>query len=339
MKKLYLVLVVGVCMILFPIFASAEGFTISVKPEIPDNQKDTSQTMYNIQMAPNEEKEYVLHVTNDGEEERKVAIMMTDATTLPDGTIDMSNPQVKLIKKAKNKLSELASLQQDTLVIPAKSTKDATFTIKTPKEEMPGIILGAIYVLDKNEKGNSKDNEKAGMSIRNQMGYTTEVMLSLSDQQVKAKLALDKLKVGTYMGHPSLEIPIQNINPNIVPNVTVKTEIKKVGASEILVTDTKKNNQLAPQAFFPHQVKLSEDKIKNGTYTALIKADSDYGHWEWQREFKITKHQAKDINQRTEQGVNKLPWWVYVLIIIGLILVILVSYLIYNVRKKNDNKK
>lgn len=336
MKKYIVMLLMSLGCILLPVFVDADDFSISVSPEIPTNQKGDSKTSFNIRMKPGETKEYTLHINNKGDKDKKVEVSIVDAGTVSAGVIDKSNSKARMVSGAQHLLTELATLHDKNVTVPAKSVKDVTFTIKAPQEEMPGIILGGIYVLDKNEEEKSKDKGE-GMALHNQFGYPTEIMLATSDKQLKAKLDLDTVKADASGGHPSLEIPIQNINPNIIPDLTVKTDIRKKGSSKVLVTDTKTDNKLAPQSIFPHQVKLSEDKIKAGSYTAHIEASSEYGKWEWDRNFEITSKEAKDINERTIQ--KTIPMWIYVGLIIGLLVLVLIAYLLYRVRKLSKENR
>lgn len=336
MKKFIQFALVLAGLVVVPSSMYADGFTISVKPEIPDNQQGDYANMYNLKMTAGEEKEYTLHITNKGNDEKNVDVAIVNASTLADGIIDKSDAEAQMVKGAKNLLTDITTLKDNEVTVPANTTKDVTFKIKAPKEEMAGIILGGIYVLDKNEDG-QKDTGKGGMSLHNQIGYPIEIMLATSDKQVKAKLELDQITADTHGGHPSVKIPIQNVNPNIIPDLTVKTEISQKGSKKIIVSDEKKDNQLAPQAIFPHQVKLSDGTVKAGTYTAHIQATSEYGEWSWDREFEITSKEAKEINETTIQ--TPTPTWVYILIGTGILVLLIIAFLVAKVRKLSKNNK
>lgn len=330
MKKIT-VFFLGVLFLMVSMIGHGEGFSISVTPNIPDNQQGDSRSMYNIRMNPSETKTYKLIIHNSGEIEKKVEVMIVNASTLAEGVIDKSDPKARMVKGAKNKLTDLTTLNENEVIVRADSSREVRFTITAPKEEIQGIVLGGIYVIDKNESLESEDKQDGGMSIHNQMGYPVEIMLSTSKKQVKAKLDLEEVKVGQYGGHPSLEVPIQNINSNIIPDLKVQTKIYKKGSTKLLIEKTKGDNQLAPQAIFPYQVQLSENKLLPGKYQAYIKATSEYGEWEWNRDFTVTNDEAKKINERTIQ--EPLSYLKYYLIGGGIVIFLIIIYLIIKVRK------
>lgn len=337
MKKL--ISVIGLCvMFLLPSYVKANDFTLRVSPIIPENQQGENITMFNLKMKPGESKTYKINVVNTGDEKKEVDIMIVDASTLSEGVIDKTNENPLMVSGAKNLLTDLTTLKDSNLIIKGNETKEVEFTIEAPKEEMLGISLGSIYVLDKNVKEVDQKTKDEGMMIHNQMGYPIEIMVTTSTKQLSAKLSLDKVEADDFGGFPSLKIPIANENPNIIPDLKVVTEIRKKGTTKVMVTDTNSENQLAPQAIFPHQVKLSDDKVKEGDYTATIKATSDYGEWDWEKDFSITGKQVKDINQRTTE--QRKPTWLYILIAISALILLIISYLLLKIRKlskRNDN--
>lgn len=337
-KIVGLVLGLVVCVV-FPLHTMAEEFTISVKPEIPSNQQGQVKGYFNVQMKPKEKKEYVIQVANKGDKDKIVDIQALDAGTAPDGKIDYTNVNPRLSSAIPTKFTDLVTIKKE-LKVPANSVEKLKFLIEMPKESQPGIILGSIFILDKGDKESDQEKTK-GMAIHNQMGYPVQMMLSMTNEQVPAKLALDKVELRTHNGHPSLAIPLENKNPNIIPDVTVTTEISKKGSGKILVTDEKTDNTIAPYSVFLHHVQLTDKKIKSGTYTARIVAQSEFGKWEWERQFKITTQLAQNLNEGSIQ--SSLPVWAYWLIALAMFFVLLMSYLIYKViklsRKNQDNDK
>ncbi|WEG73570.1 DUF916 and DUF3324 domain-containing protein [Vagococcus intermedius] len=327
-KRVIAVMITFVCLFI-PMVANAEGFTISVKPVIPDNQVGDVTGYFNVNMSESEEKTYTIQVSNGGTTEKTVDVLAVNAGTASDGSIDYSNDKARLVPDIKVKFTDLATVPK-TLTIGAGETKDLEFKVSTPKDKFPGIVLGSIFILDKGD-AKSEEDKTGGMTIKNQMGFPVQMMVTTSEKQVKAELALEKVKVGQHAGHPSLEIPIQNVNPNIIPDLKVTTKIYKKGSDKPIIEKTKEDNRLAPQAIFPYQVQLSKDKLIPGDYQAHIKATSEYGKWEWKRDFTVSNDKAKEINEKTVQKpVSKLK---YYLIGGGLLILLIVAYLLNKVRK------
>lgn len=331
MNKRSLLIVLIMMLFCFPTLTHADDFTLTVQPEIPENQQGDNSNMFNLQMKPGEEKEYTLHIINKGEQNKNVEVSIVNAGTLTAGIIDETNQNAKMVTGAKNLLTDLTKLSDSEVVVPAKGSKDVHFSISAPEKPMPGIVLGGIYVLDKNEKSDNESKANTGVSIHNQMGYPTEIMLSTSDKQIEAKLELGEVNLTSYGGDTSLEIPIQNIQPNIVPDLTVVTNITKKENKEKVRINKKENVQIAPQSIFTHMVKIGDNKITPGKYLAHIKASSEYGLWEWNREFEVSDAKAKELNQNIQS--KHTPAWIYIVISLLVFSFLLVLYLIYKIRK------
>lgn len=331
MNRKAIVTLLSLILFSLPNLAYADDFSLTVKPEITENHQGNNKNVFNLRMDPGEEKEYTLHVKNKGDRDKKVEVSIVNAGTLTAGVIDETNQNAKMVAGANNLLTDLAELSESEILIPANESKDVNFKITTPKEGMIGIALGGIYVLDKNENVNEQSKGESGVSIHNQMGYPTEIVLSTSDKQVEAKLALDKVQITSYGGKPALEIPLQNVNPNIVPDLTVETEVTKKGKTEIEEKNKKENIEIAPQSIFNHIVRMGDKKISPGTYSAHIKAKSEYGSWEWDREFVVSNEKAKEMNQNAK--TLNVPSWLYFAIILLVLLLLLVFYLIYKNRQ------
>lgn len=324
-----------VILVMIPLTAHANDFTISVKPVIPSNQQGDVKGYFNVQMKESEKKEYEIQVTNKGDKDKVVDVTALNAGTATDGKIDYTNVKPKLSEEIPNRFTDLVTVPKK-LKVPAKGVESLKFWVEMPKKAQPGIILGSIFILD---TGDSEANQadKSGMSIHNQMGYPVQMMVSMTNEQVKAELVLDKVELGTHSGHPSLEIPLENTKPNIIPDITVTTEISKKGSKQVLVTDKKSNNTLAPYSIFPHRVQLTDKKVKSGTYLAHIIAESEFGKWEWNQEFKITAQVAQELNEGAVQ--KKLPSWLYWLIAVGILVLLIIGYLIYKVKKLSQATK
>lgn len=314
-----------------PIVSAADAdFGLKVSPVISENQQDTNRQGFNLLMENDSVATYQIDIDNTTSSEKNIEIAVMNSSTMPAGQIDLTNSKPRLIKDSGVKLTDVTELNQKDLVLPAKSSKQIQFTIKTPKDGLDGILLGSIYFLDKNKNEPEKKN-KEGMAIHNQVGYATEVMVATSTKQKKANITLDSVTPTAYSGQPALEIPLGNEEGHIIPDLAVTTKIRKAGAKSLLVEDKKTENKVAPKSIFPHQVVISKEKIKPGRYIADISATSEYGTWKWEKEFEVTSKEAKDINSQMIQE-EKAPWLYYA---IGgaIFLLLLVFILLVKIRK------
>lgn len=307
----------------------ASSFSISVRPNLKDDQQGDGLSGFNLKMSPGETATYEVSVKNSGTEDKEIFVRIHNGGTLAAGQIDLTNPKAKMSQKSQMALTDIVTLMKDRYKVPKSSEIKVPFTINVPKKGIKGILLGSIYILDENKDTQRSSSE--GLAVHNQVGYPTEIIVATGTEQFEAALSLGEPKVGVSAGHPALTLPIENENPHIVPDLTVATEVKSRKGNSVLVNHVQKKNQLAPFAIFDHELVLSEGEVKSGDYVAKVVATSAYGDWQWEKPFTISSTVAKDINQRSIQ--KKPPYLLYGLLAGLAVLVLVVGYLSYRLIK------
>lgn len=97
---------------------------------------------------------------------------------------------------------------------------------------------------------------------------------------------------------------------------------------------------MAPNSNFNYGVSWENQEFKAGKYRAKVTAHSeDYNKdWSWDEEFTITKKEAEVLNKEAvELEVTPTPWWVYVLIGLGIAFLLLL--ILYLIKRYIDKKK
>lgn len=123
--------------------AASMGY--SVKANLPENQIDKNKTYFDLKMDPNQKEEISLTVKNSSEEEIILNIVPNNSKTNQNGVIDYSDENLEKDKSLKYSLTDIISGKQKIKLNPGE-TKDVTFSIKMPNEELQGIILGGFYI-------------------------------------------------------------------------------------------------------------------------------------------------------------------------------------------------
>lgn len=109
------------------------------------------------------------------------------------------------------------------------------------------------------------------------------------------------------------------------------------GSREVLYQAEKKEMQMAPNSHFRFPVPLNGQKLKAGTYTLNMTAQSMNKTWHWTKDFTIDADTAKELNQK-DVTIDTDYTWMYVLLGIGLLMIALGILLLF-IRKKRKRYK
>ena len=164
MKKKFLIICIFICSTLFistKVDAASMGY--SVKANIPENQIDKDKSYFDLKMKPNEEQAITLTVSNSSEEKIELNIVPNNAKTNQNGVIDYSEENLKKDNSQVYSLTDIISGKQKIALNPGE-TKEVSFQLKMPSEEIDGIVLGGFYIYK--EDTDSK-NTSENIQIRN----------------------------------------------------------------------------------------------------------------------------------------------------------------------------
>lgn len=325
----------------------SEPTSISISANLPDNQINKDQSYFDLLMKPGQEQELEVVLRNSTDKDLTMIASANSAVTNDNGVVDYSFSKPKADSTLKVPLSQIAVIEKET-VVPAKSDKIVKVHVKMPNEPIEGVIAGGIYLQQK-EDTNQKNAGDGGVQIKNKYVYVMGIQLREKEDisQLVADMKLDKKKIKPKQVNYRnvLGINLQNTEPVYIRNLTVDAKIYKKGSQEVLHESKQESLKMAPNSNFNYGVSWENQEFKAGKYRAKVTAHSeDYNKdWSWDEEFTITKKEAEVLNKEAvELEVAPTPWWVYVLIGLGIaFLLLLILYLIkrYIDKKKEAKRK
>lgn len=189
MKKILLSLL-SLIFLMVGINVSAAGNDLSVKVISNDYSIDgtESESSLSLKMKGGESTDIKVQVTNAGSEDSKVDLFVNNAHTTSVGKITYSDNKKDLSKHENAPLSKMIDGYPKDLEIKAGETKEVTFKLNVPKEEFKGIKLGGIHLI------NSVSKTEKDKMFKNRFAYTIPVLLTQSDDQVKADAELQSIE-------------------------------------------------------------------------------------------------------------------------------------------------
>lgn len=337
-KKKIKWLLVGLSAIIYlvlPLKVQANEMNFSVRSIFPENQIDQSSSYYNLLVKPGDEEVIQMEITNDTDKDIVIAMSANSAITNDNGVVDYSMKDTKKDSSASFVFNEIAEVP-DEVKIPKNSKKIVEATLKIPKKEFSGYILGGIYFEQKNDVSEA-DDEDASVTVKNNFSYIVGVLLSESAvSDLRPELDLNKIETTQINGVNAIIMNIQNKQPVMIPKLSIEAKIYYENQKEPSYQSKNEDLKMAPNTNFNYTVQLKNQAFVPGKYTVKIKANDGYRDWEWEKKFEITEETAKKFNETAvsipPEENKSLPW----IIIIPVVLVIIAAIggLIYYFKRK-----
>lgn len=336
MKRLiiYTGIAIGLLMAV-PVISFAEGNSLSVQIEPHKNsidKKDTSS--FNLKVIPNEEYNLKIKIKNASDKKTTADIFINDAYTTPEGVVAYGEEKVELPESMIEPVSKLVTTSEKSIELEPNETKNVDFQLKVPKSEFKGIKLGAIYIL------NAVSDSEKGKMFKNRFSYTVPVMLTESDEQIKPHLEFISLENIQENKRNYLQIKLENTERNILSRGIFKLDLFK--GDKKIASQAKEEMSIAPNSYLPYQMQWGDNTIVSGVYTAKFSFDTPYGLWKWDKNFEISKKEAKDLNDSAIHVAEQKSYSGYVIMVglfLAFILMLLGYYFIISKKGKNTRSK
>lgn len=248
--------------------ANASQLKFSVEPVIPENQKDTSHSYFDLTMKPSEKQTLKVHMRNDTDNEVTVLPSVHAATTNINGVVEYGESNTKLDKTSKYNIEEIVKPAVNEVKIPANGSKDLELMVEMPKDGFDGILAGGITLKEKEDTAETKkEKTQQGLAIENKYAYVVAVVLQETDVKIDSELKLNKVEPNQVNARNVINATLQNTQAKYMNQLSVDTKITKKGESDVLYSSKKEEMQMAPNTSFAYPVSLNGEKLKAGDYT------------------------------------------------------------------------
>lgn len=308
----------------------------SVQAQLPDNQLDNNQTYFDLQIEPGEEQQLKVTIYNNEHEDITVRTAIHNASTNSNGLV-VYEEQEEIDQSLIVPLTDILTLSQEEVVIPAGKSKVITADLKMPEESYDGIILGGFHF----EKVMDEEESTAGVSLQNKYAYVIGVQLTETDNnnEVLPDLHLQSVEPTLVNHRTAVVVNIQNSEPVIVRDLTIKAEVYKQGEDEPLKEKEQEQIHMAPNSNMNYTIDWENKPLDPGEYNLKIKATDQSNTWEWEKSFVIEKDAAKFLNKNTvELDDDPLSMGMITSIIILVIIIVALLFYIWILRRKQDDE-
>ncbi len=317
---------------LSPVYAGEVNY--SVRAIIPENQLDKQQTYFDLRMKPGQKEVINVEIFNSSNEDTNINVYITNPITTRNGLIDYSKTNARTDKSLKVPITEIATIEKNTVKVPARGSRVVPIQLVMPEEEFDGIILGGIYF----EKIPKQEETKV-IQIKNKYSYVLGLKLSETDKEIKPKLYLKSVKPGLVNYHTAVIANIQNSEPVMVGYLKINAKVYNSTGKEINKVNVE-NYQMAPNSVMPFPIDWHNKELTPGKYKLKLHAVYGKQSWNWTKEFVIQDKEAQHLNkQAVEIQKEPINFTLYVILGLSLIIIILVAIIFKLTRKNRQQNK
>lgn len=302
-----------------------ENVDFSVRAILPENQRDTNQTYYDLRVEPGQEQELETVLYNRSNEEITVIVSLNNATTNSNGLI-VYNESVNTDPNVINQLTDLAEVRENEVTIQAGETVSVITDLNIPNEDFDGVILGGLHFQKKLTDTEEENTE--GVSLSNEYAYVIGVQLTQNDEEVIPELSLMHVEATLFNYRTAVVAQIQNNAPVIINHLTLSADVYR---DDVLERSTEMESvSMAPNSTMDFIVDWDNQLLEAGEYRVEIQALHSDGEWIWSEEFTISEEAQEVVNEEAvmlaeeanvvvESQQNHLLYGIIILLVVLLI--------------------
>lgn len=292
-----MVCIVGLFFTGFLVKAEANALQFTMDAELPDNQIDQHKTYFDLLVEPGMEQDLSIILTNKSDEKLDLSVELTTAITNSHGIVDYTVVDPEVDDSLLHPFSEMATVDATTVILKANEQKKVTLKLSVPKEPFDGIILGGVYVKQK--------NTSKAENIETQQAMVKAVSLRMNSDQVPLDMKLIGAHTGKQGYRNVFQAIIQNPQPTLMDGITIEAQVLKED-DQIVFENKTEDIHMAPNSNFAYAIPLEQQLFEAGDYTMKINASANGEVWEFEETFNVSILEAKKLNnQQTDEVIKK----------------------------------
>lgn len=317
----------------------ASELNFSVTPEIPKFQVDKEKTYFDIKLATNQEETLDVTLKNQTKKPVIVEVTLNRATTNVNGIVEYGKGKFNEDTSLLHDIEQLVVMDQPEVTIEAGSEKVVKLRVKSPKEDFPGVLAAGLTF---KEKTLDEETEKGqGMAIKNEYAYVVALVIhgNTPQKDIPSELVLNKVEAGQVNVRNVIFANLQNPKAKYLNKLKIEAKIYKKNSDKVVYSSSQDEMQMAPNSNFDYPIHLKGERLEAGKYTLKIHGISKEDEWDFEKDFTITREEAKKYNEKDVTIKPDYTWWYVAGAVIGVVLLQLIMMFLVKKRRKINQKK
>lgn len=356
--------------------AAVSDIGFYVQAVIPQNQLDTAQTYFDLRMEPGQSQTLEVEIVNEGAEAIEVNLDAVSASTNPYGVINYKTPGIRDESLA-IPFSDIATLHDTSVAVPAGGTGRASFTVDMPAGRYDGVVLGGIVLTKEGTDTTAAAGD--GTVIQNLYSYVIGVKLTETDAVVDPAFELFDAAADAVNYEAAVVHSLRNTQAAIVKGMELDVKVYRAGQEAPVAHVVKSDVDMAPNSVMALAASLLPEApetenpgqgtgtleetaggelqgrtggatqgtvpaaLEPGSYTSVMTLQYNGQTHTLEHKFIVGEEKAETINLATrpvpQASAPSLPWWVFALIGVSLLLVITLILLLVLLKRRRKEEE
>ncbi|MDR1413272.1 MAG: DUF916 and DUF3324 domain-containing protein [Actinomycetes bacterium] len=320
---------------------AAPNVKFSVQALLPDSQRDSSVSYFDVRLKPGQSETLRVRVTNNDSQPKRIRVSAIAASTNGNGVIEYTKPDI-IDPSLAHPFNQLARVIEPDFTLQPNASKVVVTEVTMPPEEFDGVILGGIHVMDidQHKKANAESDD--AVVISNRYSYALGALLSETDAPVLPAIEGDKAYPTLTGGYTSVIHDIRNTAPAIAKEWELHIEVYRKGDMANIIRELDNDNvNMAPNSSMPY-VLFWDGAIDPGDYISRVTmrdTEGDTDDVSFDLPWSVSYAQAQELNdQAVDAEPSQFPW-LWVIIIAAMALIILALIIILWKRRRKEDKE
>ncbi|MBS7576808.1 MULTISPECIES: DUF916 and DUF3324 domain-containing protein [unclassified Enterococcus] len=347
-RKLVFILGILIAFLGFEGKANANVIDFAVEPVLPNNQISDESNFFHLKIDQGQHQALTIKLFNNTAKKITLNATASIATTNVNGVVDYSPTVNQADASFAYSINDLVDLPTEIL-LEANETKDYTFEVKMPANQISGVL--AFGITFQSKAAHSNTDKLDGTTINNQFAYVVAVLMQ-QDEQISdvPELKLATVSATQLNNRNAIVANYRNLAGAYLNQMKVVTKIYQKSTGKLVYEQTKIEMQMAPNSHFDYPIFLNGAALKAGDYqyqstvygnektgSASNEADKYDYQWSFKNDFKIETAEAKALNQ-TDAMVASNHQSNILLIVLAVMIVLLLIVIAYLLTRKKINK-
>ncbi|MBO0437452.1 DUF916 domain-containing protein [Vagococcus fluvialis] len=317
---------------------NAEGMDFSVEAILPENQVDIDKSYFDLKVTPNSQQELSFKVSNLSEKNSKIEVTLNPGWTNQNGVLSYAETDKKVDESMSFPITQLIKENKKVIELKPLEEKIVNFKLEIPKKEFDGVIVGG-FVFKKLTTNKSQETQKTEVVLKNDIQLVKGIQLTENSKIIPEALNIKSAKAGIVNYRNAFILNFQNPQPRFIRDIDVKISVRKEKKKDVLISEEKKINSMAPNSNVDLPV-VYKEAIKPGKYVMEIELITGGLKEHKNLKFEVLKKDYKEIKKELiETGsYEKSNNNTLTLILIGFVIFILLIVVILWINGRRGKK-
>lgn len=284
-----------------------ETAPLSVKALLPENQRSSDVTYYDVRVTPGQQQTLQLQLLNHTATDQRVHLQLNPAKTDRYGQLTYKEPLTPTTRDASLQvaITDIASIEE-AVTVPAHDSLKVPITLTLPETTFNGEVLGGIYIQPEGEPRSETD----GAQLSNQLAYMIGLRVTETDTVLTERLDLTGVKATQVAGQNKLVVSLHNPVAKRMDDLSYQVTVTQTGSVEAVAKATLKGYRFAPNSTGEVLLDLGQTALHAGTYDLAVTARSGQSDqtWEWQVPLTLTHKEAEAWRASLPQAQHPWRW-------------------------------